>query len=634
MESPTYKKSTDRGLDGQSSREAIRQSNADRYVCLKRALSTALTMAFVVYLLATSLYLLAPVWSAVIRSGNGPVVSVKNGSYVGIHSAEYNQDFFLGIPYAKTPERFRIAEGLDSAWNGTRSAKEYPKHCIGYGEDHVGYDMSEDCLQLNVIRPAGVAPDADLPVAVWIHGGGLYMGGSADKRYNLTFIVQNSVEQGTPLIGVSFNYRLSVFGFPGGKEALEAGATNLGFRDQRLALRWVNENIASFGGSADKVAIFGESSGAESVSAQVLAYNGRNDGLFRAAAAQSGFGGIIPRMPGGFNSTDLYQANYDTFVAKIPSCSSTVGIPESLECLRTAPLEEFNAVLGGSDASPKTTFTFIPFKDGDFIADFATNQIARGDFVKVPVLIGTNTDEGSAFGQGKGPNAGPINTDEDMRWAVANIIRPQSEETTGQTIEELVNEVLELYPDDQAVGIPSLETWPHVVQPGEDIAVTRGLQQRRGGAFFGDVLFQCLRRRANIAWSEHNLPSYAYRFDVTTAGTPDYIGSVHFAEVAFVFHNLDGLGYATNPFGGDDPVYTEKAKALAKTMSSAWINFFVGLDPNGAPGLSSWPAYEVGDEGVGSDVVFGIEGAVVETDDWRKDGMDWLIKHALDILGN
>ena len=100
------------------------------------------------------------------------------------------------------------------------------------------------------------------------------MGGSADPRYNLSFIVQNSVELGTPVIGVSINYRLSAFGFVSSEEALTAGVANLGFRDQRLAIRWVNENIAAFGGSPDKVTIFGESSGAESVSAQVLAYGG------------------------------------------------------------------------------------------------------------------------------------------------------------------------------------------------------------------------------------------------------------------------------------------------------------------------------------------------------------------------
>ena len=101
------------------------------------------------------------------------------------------------------------------------------------------------------------------------------MGGSADKRYNLSFIVDRSVELNQPVIGVSLNYRVSGFGFLGGKEATEGGATNLGFRDQRPALKWINENIAAFGGSPRKVTIFGESSGAESVSAQIFAYNGR-----------------------------------------------------------------------------------------------------------------------------------------------------------------------------------------------------------------------------------------------------------------------------------------------------------------------------------------------------------------------
>jgi len=76
------------------------------------------------------------------------------------------------------------------------------------------------------------------------------------------------------MIGVSLNYRLSVFGFLIGKEAQEAGATNIGLRDQRLALHWIKENIAAFGGAPEKVTIWGESSGAESVAAQVLAYNG------------------------------------------------------------------------------------------------------------------------------------------------------------------------------------------------------------------------------------------------------------------------------------------------------------------------------------------------------------------------
>jgi carboxylesterase type B len=100
------------------------------------------------------------------------------------------------------------------------------------------------------------------------------MGGAADPRYNLSFIVEQSVTLGKPVIGVSLNYRLSAFGFPVGKEAMKEGVTNLGFRDQRLALSWINENIRAFGGDFEKVTIFGESSGAESVAAQILAYNG------------------------------------------------------------------------------------------------------------------------------------------------------------------------------------------------------------------------------------------------------------------------------------------------------------------------------------------------------------------------
>lgn len=136
-----------------------------------------------------------------------------------------------------------------------------------------------------MIRPSGLAPAAassntsdtssGLPVAVWIHGGGLYMGGSADRRYNLSFIVERSVEMGTPMLAVSLNYRLSAFGFLCGSEALAAGIANNGFRDQRQALRWVSENIAAFGGDPEKVTIWGESSGAESVNAQVLAYGGK-----------------------------------------------------------------------------------------------------------------------------------------------------------------------------------------------------------------------------------------------------------------------------------------------------------------------------------------------------------------------
>ncbi len=111
--------------------------------------------------------------------------------------------------------------------------------------------MSEDCLYLNVIRPAGCSPEEKLPVAFWIHGGGFFQGGGIDQRYNLSFTVENAQKIGKPIIGVSINYRLSAWGFlSGSEEVRDNGNLNLGLRDQRLALQWVQENIEAFGGTS------------------------------------------------------------------------------------------------------------------------------------------------------------------------------------------------------------------------------------------------------------------------------------------------------------------------------------------------------------------------------------------------
>ncbi|RSL44922.1 hypothetical protein CEP54_014488 [Fusarium duplospermum] len=563
-----------------------------------------------------------------------PTVSVKNGTYSGVYSPQYDQDFFLGMPYAQPPERFTLAKELDTTWDGTHQAVEYPSHCFGYGSDQIGYAQSEDCLYLNVVRPAGIKDTSNLPVAVWIHGGGLFMGGSADKRYNLSFIVERSVELKTPVIGVSINYRLSAFGFPCGKEALDEGITNLGFRDQRLALRWINENIGAFGGSPDKVTIFGESSGAESVSAQVFAYNGRGDGLFRGAIAQSGFGGAIGRFPGGFNATADMQTVYDALVGNVTSCANLVGKPESLECLRKAPFEEINHALNVSSVGP-----WPPVLDNDFIADYPANQVANGDFPKIPILVGANSDEGSAFGSGKGPNGGGVNTDDEMRDAIANIIPADVEVHSGKSVDELVDELMTLYPNDQSVGVPSLGTWSHVIEPNDTFAQALGAQYRRTAALFGDFSMQYQRRRANKAWAKHGLPSYTYRFNVTVNGLPPFTGATHFQEVAFVFNNINGDGYSTNPFDGNG-TYPEKARALAKTISSSWIRFFANLDPNGSHDMNlangqDWPVYAASAEAPDGDgIVFDLNGNIIEVDDWRSGGMDWMNEHGLTVFGN
>lgn len=128
---------------------------------------------------------------------------------------------------------------------------------------------------------------------VWIHGRSWQQGSSTQAQFNATNFVSQSVSLGQPIIYISINYRLGAFGFLGGFETDIADAAgyaslNAGYWDQRLAMRWVQENIAAWGGDKERVTIFGESSGASSVAAQMLADRGKVDGLFRAAIMQSG----------------------------------------------------------------------------------------------------------------------------------------------------------------------------------------------------------------------------------------------------------------------------------------------------------------------------------------------------------
>ncbi|KAJ4029722.1 hypothetical protein NW758_013281 [Fusarium oxysporum] len=561
------------------------------------------------------------------QTTSAPLVTVRNGTYSGVYNSQYDQDYFLGVPFAQPPVRFSIAQGLNTTWDGIRTAHEYPVHCYGYGWDQDGFEQSEDCLYLNIVRPAGLH-NHGLPVAAWIHGGGLWMGGAADPRYNLSFIVEQSVALGKPVIGVSLNYRLSAFGFLMGKEAIKEGVANLGFRDQRLALSWINENIAAFRGDPNKVAIFGESSGAESVAAQVFAFNGRDDGLFRGAIGESGFGAPLGRYPGGFNATERLQGTYDSFVRSVPSCKKLAGSNSTLDCLRRVPSEEIDLALRSSGGQ-----SWAPVLDGDFFADYTTNQLASGRFLKIPILIGANTDEGTSFGFRR------VDDDDDLRAGIKVMMIPYGvEKTTGKIRDGLVDELLERYPNNQSIGIPSLETWPHVIQPGDGYSEEFGLQYRRDNAIFGDYVMQYQRRRANKAWAKHGVPSYVYRFNIRPNGQPPEAGVGHFQEVAFVFHNTNGDGYEPNPFGGNG-TYPADAKAMSKTISTAWINFINDLDPNGNSGPelfngNKWPTYELSGGPNGKGVVFNINGTHIEVDDWRAGGMEWMAEHALTVFGN
>ncbi|RDI77655.1 putative mitochondrial carrier [Venturia inaequalis] len=495
-------------------------------------------------------------------SSSEPIAVTKNGSYAGVYDGVYKQDYFLGVPYALPPtgeRRFKVPTSLNGTWTGTRDAKSYSKECVGYGSDQWSYETSEDCLYLNVVRPSGYE-NTKLPVAFWIHGGGYRQGGGVDQRYNLSFIVQNSVEIGKPIIGVSINYRLSAWGFLYSREMKGSGNTNLGLRDQRLALHWLRENAEGFGGDPDKVTIFGESAGGSSVGFHLTAYNGRDDKLFRAAAMESG----NPVAYFALKTSEWYQPLYNAISAQA-GCNTTLN---SLECLRSVPFETLNNIINGtttaSDGTPLRS-AFMPTVDGDFIARYTSLQLADGSFVKVPIISGA-------------------------------------------------------YPDDPSVNVIASLNQTRPPQP-------YGPQYRRAASYYGDAIFIAARRLTCATWASHNITAYCYRFNAITANVNSVVAVTHFQEVAFVFGNTQGVGYAPlnrNPFEGKGEATV--ALALARFVCSSWVGFVSDLDPNGwreGAGWKgrevAWPRYDVGNP---MNIVLDANvSSYAEPDTYRAEGM-------------
>lgn len=354
------------------------------------------------------------------------------------------------------------------------------------------------------------------------------------------------------MIGVSLNYRLQGLGALFSEEILDAGVANLGLKDQRLALAWIQENIAAFGGDPAKVTIWGESAGASSVGWQLVAYGGRDDGLFRAAIMESG--GPVDNKP--VATAEDWQPIYDNITAAV-GCGSN-ATSDSLACLRTVPIEELAAVLNSSVKASVPGWGGSV--DGDFLPNKTTSLLLSGQFAKVPLLQGRNHDEGTMFA-----TAG-INTTAEF---LADVVDAGFSNETAAIIAVL-------YPDIPAIGIP---TTLHGRPTGSDAYL--GYQWKRSAAFSGDLVQHAPRRLISQTYARYNVSSWSYVFNVLVHGmSPAADGATHFQEVAFVFDNTQGLGYETvvaeNPFADEPATFDE----LAKIMSSMWVSFVVEGDPN------------------------------------------------------
>ena len=485
-----------------------------------------------------------------VRRDAAPTASVRNGTFTGCYNAEYDQDFFLGMPYAQPPvEGLRLSNpaSLNTSWSGSANATTFSPACYNFGSPPIpGITYSEDCLSLNVVRPSGTRAGDKLPVGVWIHGGGHTGGSNQDPNYNMSFIVQQSVVAGKPFIGANINYRLQLFGFMYGSTVVESGVGNLGYKDQHLALRWLQENIAAFGGDPSKVTIWGESAGAESSGAQLIAYGGRDQRLFRGVMLESGG----PINPYRYNTPAEWDLYYDPIV-RAANCS---GASDTLACLRTVPTETLVAIFNSTVTASIPSWGMEI--DGDFIQENAREALLAGRFIRVPVLHGQNHDEGTIF------SMTGVNTDEDF---FARVRERTSDNAT-------LHQIAALYPDIPELGIPStLQGRP---------PASLGSQYKRISAFVTDVMWHAPRRLTSRILTGHNVPNWGYMFNVRPNGIPLSSGASHFTEVSFMFHNILGVGYPVSPFANTPQSY----KHVSDLMSRYWVNFIVDGDPNGAGG--------------------------------------------------
>jgi para-nitrobenzyl esterase len=298
----------------------------------------------------------------------GPVVVTAGGAVRGTADGRMAEEF-LGIPYAGPPvgsQRWRPPQPA-ARWEGVRAATRFARHCPQGSASAFGVaSMSEDCLYLNVFAPAGHQRGASLPVLVWIHGGSLASGESDD--YNPAGLAGDGV------IAVTINYRLGALGFlahpalaarPGGPSG------DYGLMDQQAALRWVQRNITAFGGDPRKVTIFGQSAGGLSVLAQLASAPAR--GLFSAAIVESG-------------TYQLTQQSLARAEAAGQVFAADAGCPgQTAACLRGLPV---SAILHVQDSA------YFPDIDGQVLTRPLPAAFASGQFSRVPVINGSNHDEG------------------------------------------------------------------------------------------------------------------------------------------------------------------------------------------------------------------------------------------------
>lgn len=487
-----------------------------------------------------------------------PVAETESGAVRG--QLESGVESFKGIPFAAPPVgplRWR-APMAPEPWEGEREATAFGHDCmqLPFPSDAapLGTEPAEDCLVMNVWRPEGAQPGDDLPVILWIYGGGFVNGGSSAKVYDGSAFAERDV------VFVSFNYRVGRFGFfahPALSAAREGPLGNYGLMDQRAALDWVARNVGRFGGDADNITVMGESAGGISV-LHLLRDPGVRTRIARAVV-MSGAG----RSEGAMAPRDMVQdreglPSAETLGQAFAEDKGIEGAgPEALEALRALPAEEVVAGLNMADMQGNSFSSY--FRENRTHFNGNEDMFAAGTAPDdIPVMIGaTSADLGFMWGESK-----------DEIFAAF-----------GARAEE----ARQAYDPDGALGVGELRA-----------------------AIGGDLLMIEPARYVARGFAEAGAPTYYYRFSYVAeseqgAGTR---GAPHASEIPFFFRTIDArYGEAV----------TAQDRAVAERVNDYVVNFARTGVPESAGG-PEWPV--IGDEDRMLD--FAADGSVtVGPDPWQ-----------------